>query len=215
MSAHPSLIIRRLPGLTDYQESLESMKRFNQQRQADTCDELWILEHAPVFTLGQAGLMSHLLTNPTHIPVIRSDRGGQITYHGPGQLIFYILLDLKRHQLTVRQLVNTIEEAVIQALKLFQIEAHRVEGAPGIYVDHAKISALGLRIQNGLCRHGFSINVDMDLTPFTFINPCGYEHLATTQVKEWCQDVTKEAVIKAVIIALSSLLRVEAIEHEC
>ena len=191
------------------------MKRFNRERQSDTCDELWILEHAPVFTLGQAGLMSHLLTNPPDIPVIRSDRGGQITYHGPGQLVFYILLDLKRHQLTVRQLVNTIEEAVIQALSTLQIESHRVDGAPGIYVEHAKIAALVLRIQNGLCRHGFSVNVDMDLTPFTYINPCGYEHLATTQVKDWCQNVTKEAVIETVITALSSLLHVEAIEHEC
>ncbi|HQT81017.1 octanoyltransferase [Ferrovum sp. JA12] len=206
---HSILLVRQLPGLTDYAQALDAMRAFNQQRQPDTQDELWVLEHPSVFTLGQAGLMSHLLANPESIPVIRSDRGGQITFHGPGQIIFYLLLDLKRHQLTVRQLVNTIEQTVINMLDFFAIKAHRVEGAPGIYVEHAKIAALGLRIQNGYCRHGFSINVDMDMTPFTLINPCGYERLKTTQVKEWYRGITKEAVIERVMIELSNLLELE------
>lgn len=185
------------------------MKAFNHKRQSDTVDELWILEHPAVYTLGQAGLMSHLLSNPLNIPVVRSDRGGQITFHGPGQIIFYLLLDLKRHHLTVRQLVTAIEQAVINMLGFFNISSHRVEGAPGIYVENAKIAALGLRIQNGYCRHGFSINVDMDTTAFTFINPCGYERLRTTQVKEWNQDVTKEMIIERTLVELSNLLQVE------
>ena len=159
------------------------MRRFNATRNASTADELWLLEHPPVYTVGQAGRLEHLLRE-TAIPVAHVDRGGQITFHGPGQLVAYVLLDLRRRGLTVRRLVATLEQAVIDLLAGYRIVGARRPGAPGVYVGGAKIAALGLRVRNGCTYHGLALNVAMDLAPFRDINPCGYEGLAVTQLAD-------------------------------
>jgi lipoyl(octanoyl) transferase len=159
------------------------MQTFTESRQADTPDELWVLEHPPVYTLGMAGKREHLL-NPEKIPVYCVDRGGQVTYHGPGQLVVYILMDLKRRQWGVKQLVHAIEQAVIDYLAYQHLQGQRRDKAPGVYVEGRKISALGLRVKRHCCYHGLSLNVNMDLTPFTGINPCGYAGLEVTQLRD-------------------------------
>jgi lipoyl(octanoyl) transferase len=179
---HPSLIIRLL-GRVPYVQAYEDMRRFTATRNASTPDELWLLEHPPVYTVGQAGRLEHLLRE-TAIPVARVDRGGQITFHGPGQLIAYALLDLRRRSLTVRRLVATLEQAVIDFLAGYRIAGERRPGAPGVYVAGAKIAALGLRVRNGCSYHGLALNVAMDLAPFHDIDPCGYEGLAVTQLAD-------------------------------
>lgn len=176
------LEIRRL-GYIDYQQCYDDMRRHTAARTASSKDELWLVEHPPVYTLGQAGKPEHLL-RATDIPVIHIDRGGQITYHGPGQLVAYLLLDLRRRNLTVSALVRRIEQSAIDLLDSFHIAGARRPGAPGVYVEDAKIAALGLRIRNGRCYHGIALNVDMDLTPFDNINPCGYEGLRVTQLAD-------------------------------
>lgn len=158
------------------------MKKFTDERSAETEDELWLVEHPPVFTLGQAGKREHIL-NPGDIAIVQSDRGGQVTYHGPGQLVGYLLIDLRRRRLGVRDLVSGIENALIDFLASQGIVAQARKEAPGVYVGAAKIAALGLRIRKGRSYHGFSLNVDMDLEPFTRINPCGYEGLEVTQLR--------------------------------
>jgi lipoyl(octanoyl) transferase len=177
---HPSLIIRLL-GRVPYVQAYEDMRRFTATRDASTPDELWLLEHPPVYTLGQAGRLEHLLRE-TAIPVARVDRGGQITFHGPGQLIAYALLDLRRRGFTVRRLVATLEQAVIDLLADYRIAGERRPGAPGVYVAGAKIAALGLRVRNGCSYHGLALNVAMDLAPFRDIDPCGYAGLQVTQL---------------------------------
>ncbi|WP_414649610.1 lipoyl(octanoyl) transferase LipB [Dyella sp.] len=157
------------------------MSAFTDNRTADTTDELWVLEHDPVFTLGQAGKMEHVLA-PGDIPVVPVDRGGQVTYHGPGQIVAYPLIDLRRAGVGVRELVNRIEQAIIDTLAHWNIEAVRREGAPGVYVADAKVAALGLRVRRGCSFHGLAFNVNMNLEPFHRINPCGYKGLAVTQV---------------------------------
>lgn len=178
------MIIKRL-GRVDYEPALEAMRTFTAQRDQATPDEIWLLEHPPVYTLGQAGRPEHLLQNPAAIPLVHIDRGGQITYHGPGQLVAYLLIDLPRRRLKVRELVNLMEQAVIDTLADYGLTAERKDGAPGVYIEGAKIAALGLRLKNHCSYHGLSLNVDMDLTPFTWINPCGYEGLRTTQMKDF------------------------------
>ena len=158
------------------------MKKFTDERSAETNDELWLVEHPPVFTLGQAGKPEHIL-NPGDIPIVQSDRGGQVTYHGPGQLVGYLLIDLKRRRLGVRDLVSGIENTLIDFLEHQGITSQARKDAPGVYVGAAKIAALGLRVRKGRSYHGFSLNVDMDLEPFTRINPCGYEGLEVTQLR--------------------------------
>jgi lipoyl(octanoyl) transferase len=165
----------------DFETTWRAMQAFTAARTAETPDEIWLCQHPPVFTLGLAGKPEHLLRD-IGIPVVKIDRGGQITYHGPGQLVAYLLLDLKRRNLGVKALVNRIEQALIDLLAEYDIAAERRPGAPGVYVGDAKIAALGLKIRNGCCYHGLSLNVDMDLTPFSAINPCGYEGLAVTQL---------------------------------
>lgn len=157
------------------------MRAFTDSRDADTPDELWLLEHPPVFTLGQAGRPEHLLA-PGTIPVIQTDRGGQVTYHGPGQLVAYVLLDLRRAGIGIKRLVERLEQAVIDLLAEHGIEAERRANAPGVYVAGAKIASLGLRVRNGCSYHGLALNVDMDLEPFSRINPCGYAGLSITQL---------------------------------
>lgn len=171
-------------GLSDYRETWEKMKAFTQTRNAATTDELWITEHAPVFTQGQNGKPEHLF-DTGDIPVIQIDRGGQVTYHGPGQLVLYCLLDINRLGLGVRSLVTRIEASIIELLWRYNIKAVARKDAPGVYVNEAKIAALGLRIRKGGCYHGLSLNVDMDLGPFTRINPCGLKDQAVTQMADF------------------------------
>lgn len=170
-------------GLTDYEETWERMKTFTHSRDAATSDELWITEHAPVFTQGLNGKPEHLL-DTAEIPVIQIDRGGQVTYHGPGQLVLYCLLDLTRLGLGVRGLVTCIEESIIELLRRYNVTAIARRDAPGVYVNQAKIAALGLRIRKGRCYHGLSLNIDMDLSPFARINPCGLKGQAVTQMAD-------------------------------
>lgn len=196
-----ALICRTL-GRCDYQPVFEAMQTFTAARDADTPDELWRVEHPPVFTLGLAGKPEHLLA-PGDIPVIRADRGGQVTYHGPGQVVVYCLLDVRRLGLTVRTLVTALEEAVIELLADYRIAAHARPAAPGVYVKDAKIAALGLRIRQGRCYHGLSLNVAMDLEPFTRINPCGYPGLRVTQLRDFGLDLTPDAVAENLLPRLA------------
>jgi lipoyl(octanoyl) transferase len=177
-----SLTVRRL-GRVDYQPVWHEMQSFTNSRTANTPDELWFLEHPPVFTLGRNTKAEHLLDTGS-IPVIQVDRGGQVTYHGPGQLIAYTLLDIRRRQLGVQSLVRTLEQAVIDLLADYRIAARRRDKAPGVYVDKRKIAALGLRVRKGCTFHGLSLNVDMDLAPFSMINPCGYRGLEVTRLTD-------------------------------
>ena len=177
------LIVREL-GVQAYQRVWQDMQRFTDQRNEATADECWLLQHPPVFTLGKNGKPEHI-RDPGSIPVIQSDRGGQVTYHGPGQIIVYTLLDLKRMNIGVRELVTRIENAVIGLLQDYAIVAGARRDAPGVYVDGRKIAALGLRVRKGCSFHGLALNVDMDLTPFSRINPCGYQGLEVTQLAEF------------------------------
>ena len=170
-------------GSSDYQRTWQAMKDYTHRRDADTPDQLWITEHAPVFTQGLNGKAEHVLDNGD-IPVLQVDRGGQVTYHGPGQLVIYCLLDLNRLDLGVRALVSRLENSVIDWLREHGVSAKARADAPGVYVDEAKIAALGLRIRKGCCYHGLSFNVDMELEPFSRINPCGYRDLAVTQLRD-------------------------------
>jgi lipoyl(octanoyl) transferase len=170
-------------GRTDYQATWDAMRDYTHQRIAQTCDQLWITEHPPVFTQGLNGRAQHVL-DPGNIPLLQVDRGGQVTYHGPGQLVIYCLLDLNRYGLGVKRLVAKIEQSIIALLESYDIVAHARTGAPGVYVGQAKIAALGLRIRKGCCYHGLSLNVDMELEPFSRIDPCGYPGLAVTQLRD-------------------------------
>lgn len=170
-------------GVADYVSTWRAMQTLTAQRDAATRDEIWLLQHPPVYTQGLAGKPEHLLRADTGIPVVKIDRGGQITYHGPGQLVAYLLLDLKRRGLGVRPLVRKMEAAVINLLGSYGITANYRADAPGVYVNESKIAALGLRVKNGCCYHGLALNIDMDLTPFDAINPCGYAGLQVTQLR--------------------------------
>lgn len=178
--AHPS--VRQL-GLVDYRDSWDAMRQFTDSRDAMSPDEIWLLQHPPVFTQGQAGKAEHLLL-PGDIPVVQSDRGGQVTYHGPGQLVAYLLVDIRRRRMGVRDLVDLIEQSIIALLDSYDVAAQSRRDAPGVYVGDAKIAALGLRVRRGCSYHGLSLNVDMDLEPFARINPCGYEGMAVTSLRE-------------------------------
>jgi len=176
------VIVRKL-GRVEYESAFAAMQEFTAARSEETADQLWLCEHPPVFTQGLSGKPEHLLKD-IGIPVVQIDRGGQITYHGPGQVVAYLLLDLRRRELTVRGLVNRIEQAVIDLLAGYGVTAARLAGAPGVYVGKAKIAALGLRIKHGCSYHGVALNVDMDLAPYNAINPCGYEGMAVTQLRD-------------------------------
>lgn len=178
MSSSP-LAIRYL-GMQDYETVWRAMQNFTDNRDSNTEDQLWVVEHPSVFTQGQAGKSEHIL-NPGNIPVIQVDRGGQVTYHGPGQLVLYPLIDIKRLKMGVRQLVTSIEQSIVDMLAVYQIEAYAKADAPGVYVDERKIASLGLRIRKGCSFHGLALNVNMDLTPFQYINPCGYAGLEMIQ----------------------------------
>lgn len=199
-------------GRSDYEKTWEAMKQFTHQRDANTVDELWITEHAPVFTQGLNGKPEHIL-QPSDIPVVQIDRGGQVTYHGPGQLVLYCLLNIQRLGFGVRGLVSTIEQSIVELLAQYEIEAFARRDAPGVYVNQgvtgqmAKIAALGLRIRKGCCYHGLSLNIDMDLRPFSNINPCGFEGLAVTQMADLNASVTVEQAGRALAAILSHNLQ--------
>lgn len=177
---HNKIILRQL-GLQPYEPVSQAMHYFADNRSASTPDELWLVEHYPVFTQGQAGKAEHVLA-PGDIPVIQSDRGGQVTYHGPGQQVLYVMVDLKRGKVGVRQLVSALEDTVINTLAHFKIESRARPDAPGVYVGEQKICSLGLRIRKGGSFHGLALNIEMDLSPFQRINPCGYAGMQMTQV---------------------------------
>jgi lipoyl(octanoyl) transferase len=177
------LIVRTL-GEQPYLETWEAMKSFTAGREASTPDEIWLLEHPRVYTQGQAGKAEHILA-PGDIPVIQVDRGGQVTYHGPGQLVVYLLIDLTRHRLGVRTLVDVIERSIVQTLTEFGIVASPRPDAPGVYVEEAKIASLGLRVKRGCSFHGLALNVAMDMEPFRRINPCGYAGMSMCQVRDF------------------------------
>jgi lipoyl(octanoyl) transferase len=174
------LRVRRL-GLCEYEPVWHAMQDFTDRRDEDTIDELWLVQHPPVFTQGQAGKAEHVLA-PGDIPVIQVDRGGQVTYHGPGQIVAYPLLDIRRSGLGVRDLVNRIEESIIRVLAHYRVKGERRKGAPGIYVRDEKVASIGLRVRRGRTFHGLAFNIDMDLEPFQRINPCGFEGLRVTQL---------------------------------
>ncbi|MCW4628077.1 MULTISPECIES: lipoyl(octanoyl) transferase LipB [Marinomonas] len=194
------LICRDL-GIIDYTETWERMKQFTQTRTKDDADEIWLLEHPSLFTQGQAGKEEHLLA-PGDIPVIQVDRGGQVTYHGPGQLVAYVMVDLKRLGIGVRDLVSVLENAVVGTLVQNSIKAYPKPDAPGVYVDERKIASLGLRVRRGCSFHGLALNVDMDLTPFNRINPCGYQGLQMVDMKR----LNKDAILSNVKVQLANQL---------
>jgi len=193
----PQLLIRDI-GRQDYVPVWRAMQRYTDQRDAGSPDQLWLVEHPPVFTLGQAGKSEHVLA-AGDIPVIQVDRGGQVTYHGPGQIVAYPLLDLRRRKLSIRKLVQLLEQALIQTLQEYAVKAGRKTDAPGVYVDDAKIASLGLRVRKGCTFHGLAFNIDMDLEPFGRINPCGYQGLAVTQLSAYGQadiDQVKDSLVR-------------------
>lgn len=191
-------------GLSPYMTIWEQMKAFTQNRNSSTTDELWLLEHPPVYTLGQAGKREHIL-QPLDIPVVNSDRGGQVTYHGPGQLVAYFLLDIKRRNLGIRSLVTQLETLLITLLNDLRINAETQCGAPGVYVSGKKIASIGLRVKNGCTYHGIALNVDMDLRPFNGINPCGYDRLQMTQIQDIVKGITITEIKEALSLLCSNL----------
>lgn len=205
MTRKPEKIIIRDFGIQEYEPVWQAMQTFTSERDESTADELWCLEHPAIFTMGLNGKNEHLL-NIKDIPVINIDRGGQVTYHGPGQLIIYTLIDLKRLNIGVKDLVTTIEKSIIQLLKKYHINAQGKEKAPGVYVDEAKIAALGLRIKKNKSYHGLSLNVRMDLTPFQQINPCGYKGMAVTQINDLNPELNLSNVKTDLAQLLSQLL---------
>jgi len=185
----------RSKGLQDYLKTWEEMKSFTENRDSNTLDELWTLEHNSVFTQGLSGKSKHLLKE-TQIPIIQSDRGGQITYHAPGQLIIYCLIDIKRLGIGIKKMVSMIEQSLIELLSSYDITAHTLKGAPGVYVNDSKIAALGLKVKHGRTYHGLSLNIDMDLSPYTLINPCGYSDLKVTQMRNLTNNIVNISDIK-------------------
>jgi lipoyl(octanoyl) transferase len=193
MAVADELIIRQLPGLQPYEPTWQAMQALTASREEQTPDEIWLLQHEPVFTQGQAGKAEHLL-NPGDIPVVQVDRGGQVTYHGPGQQIVYLMLDLRRRKLGVRDLVDIIEQSIVELLADYGIKAYPKPDAPGVYVDEQKICSLGLRIRRGCSFHGLALNLNMDLEPFLRINPCGYAGLQMTQVQTLAPEADLDAL---------------------
>ncbi|MWP62053.1 lipoyl(octanoyl) transferase LipB [Gilliamella sp. Pas-s25] len=179
--------------IVPYMQTYQAMHDFTQNRHAQTLDEIWLVEHQPVFTQGKVGKAEHLL-NCTDIPVIQTDRGGQITYHAPGQQIMYTLIDLRRRHIGIRDMVSFLENSVIQTLAHYGIIAYTKADAPGVYIDHKKICSLGLHINRGCTLHGLALNIDMDLTPFNNINPCGYAGLQMTQLKDYVFNIDRNEI---------------------
>jgi len=209
--AASGLVVRHL-GVRDYYPVALAMQSFTDRRTPSTRDEFWIVEHRPVFTQGLAGKPEHLL-NAGGIPVIHTDRGGQITYHGPGQLVIYVLIDMRRAGLGPRALVSLMENAVVALLSTLGVEASARPDAPGVYVNGAKIASLGLRIRRGNSYHGLSLNVDMDLSPFQRINPCGYPGLAMTQVRDECADCDMRRIEDTLLRNMTFRMKYTSVSH--
>ncbi|CCJ78525.1 lipoyl(octanoyl) transferase LipB [Cronobacter muytjensii] len=205
------ILIRQL-GLQPYEPVSQAMHQFTDERDVNTPDELWLVEHSPVFTQGQAGKAEHVLM-PGDIPVIQSDRGGQVTYHGPGQQVMYVLLDLRRRKLGVRELVTLLEQTVVNTLAEFAINAYPRPDAPGVYVDGKKICSLGLRIRKGCSFHGLALNINMDLRPFLRINPCGYAGMEMTQVSALSAGAQLEVVQPRLVHHFLALLNNPTAEY--
>ena len=212
-----ALIIRDL-GVVDYTETWQRMQQFTDNRDESTVDEIWLLEHPPVFTQGQAGKEEHLLF-PGDIPVVKVDRGGQVTYHGPGQLVAYVLLDIKRRKIGVRELVTMIEQVIVGALAAHAVNAYARPDAPGVYVNEAKVASLGLRVRKGCTFHGLALNVAMDLSPFSRINPCGYAGMRMVQSSDLGgpnsieiakQEISRQFIIQLKISELTEVTGFEA-----
>jgi len=197
-------VIRRL-GCVDYESTWRAMQAFTESRSADTPDEIWLLEHPPVYTLGLNGKPEHVLA-AGDVPLVKVDRGGQVTYHGPGQLILYPLLDIRRRGLGVRRLVTLLEQSVVRLLAGYRLHAYPRADAPGVYVEQAKIAALGLRVRRGASYHGLSLNVDMDLEPFSRINPCGHAGMAVTQLSALHESPAMATVSEQLLAVLMELL---------
>ena len=198
------ILVRHL-GIQPYEPVSQAMHEFTDMRDDTTPDEIWLVEHMPVFTQGQAGKAEHLLMTGD-IPVIQSDRGGQVTYHGPGQQVMYVLLNLKRRKLGVRELVTLLEQTVVNTLAEYGIDAHPRADAPGVYVGEKKICSLGLRIRKGCSFHGLALNINMDLTPFQRINPCGYAGMEMTQMRQWIDTATTENIRPVLLKKFLALL---------
>ena len=201
LSDTEQLVIRTL-GLQPYEPIWQAMLSFTEQRDEQTKDEIWLLEHKPVFTLGRNGKPEHILSR-SDIPIVEIDRGGQVTYHGPGQLIAYLLIDIKRRSLGVRKLVSFIEQSIIDTLQEYQLDAYAKKEAPGVYINEAKIAALGLRIKKGCSFHGLSLNLQMDLSPFQQINPCGFQNLEVVQLSDYIEEVKLAQVQQQLAFHLS------------
>ncbi|WP_297203960.1 lipoyl(octanoyl) transferase LipB [uncultured Pluralibacter sp.] len=199
-----TIIVRQL-GVQPYEPVSQAMHDFTDRRDDDTPDEIWLVEHSPVFTQGQAGKAEHVLA-PGNIPVIQSDRGGQVTYHGPGQQVMYVLLNLKRRKLGVRELVTLLEQTVVNTLADYDIDAHPRADAPGVYVGEKKICSLGLRIRKGCSFHGLALNVNMDLAPFLRINPCGYAGMEMTHIHAMRSGVNTQEVAPRLVSSFLALL---------
>ncbi len=203
---HPVPVIVRYRGIQPYRLVWQQMQQFTDSRTPQTNDEIWVLQHPPVYTLGRNTDSEHLLKQ-TDIPQIQIDRGGQVTYHGPGQVIAYLLLDLRRLNLGVRALVSRMEQSIVSLLSSYDIVAFAKKDAPGVYTNRGKIAALGLRIRRGYCFHGLSLNVNMNLHPFEHINPCGYAGLAITQMADYVPDVMLDEVARVLVSELKSIYR--------
>lgn len=200
-------------GRRDYRAVFAAMREFTDARAAATTDELWLVEHEPVFTQGLAGRPEHVLAR-ADIPIVQTDRGGQVTYHGPGQLVMYPLLDLERRRLGVRCLVDRLEQIVIDVLAAVDVEGERREGMPGVYVHGAKIASIGLKIRRGCSYHGLAFNIDMDLAPFALINPCGYAGLAMTRLADHVSELDRDRIEQALVTAFCSELQYAAVSKE-
>lgn len=205
-----SVKVRRL-GRVAYEPVFARMREFTDARDEQSQDEFWLVEHEPVFTQGQAGKAEHVLM-PGNIPVVQSDRGGQVTYHGPGQIVCYLLMDIRRRKLNIRQVVTGIEQAIIALLAAEGIDSSARSDAPGVYVDDKKIASLGLRVRRGCTYHGLSLNVDMDLTPFSLINPCGMAGLEVTDIKSLGLDADMQSLMDKVVFGLVSQFNIQRIE---
>jgi len=205
------ILVRHL-GLQPYEPVSQAMHDFTDSRDDSTPDEIWLVEHLPVFTQGQAGKAEHLLMTGD-IPVIQSDRGGQVTYHGPGQQVMYVMLNLKRRKLGVRELVTLLEQTVVNTLAEYGIDAHPRADAPGVYVGEMKICSLGLRIRKGCSFHGLALNINMDLAPFQRINPCGYAGMEMTQMRQWVETATPEHIRPVLLKQMLALLNNPSYEY--
>ncbi|MFK8076084.1 MAG: lipoyl(octanoyl) transferase LipB [Granulosicoccus sp.] len=199
-------------GLADYHMTWEAMRAFTDERADDTEDELWVCEHPPVYTLGQAGRESHI-HNPADIPVVKSDRGGQVTYHGPGQVVVYTLISLRRAGFGIREMVERLENSVIALLKMYDVTAVNRRDAPGVYVNGAKIAALGLRVRRGSTYHGLALNINPDLAPFSGIDPCGFANLAVTSTEKLGIESPKAQIVEQLILELHKQLAAPVLDN--